>query len=126
MRDYFFGDERMFESEEEDDELFDLENVYQVPIEMVIHLRNKSEPIFTEHVFFFDKEDPIDSLKELMTFTSTWWGAVTDDKNLKFLYLTDRMSNKKAILAEEIIAVSFVTPEKPEWMVNGEIDTDSD
>ena len=125
MHDYdFFGEERMFESE---DDLFDLDGIYQIPIEMVVHLRHKSEPIFTEHVFFFEQEDPVKSLDELMSFTSTWWNAINEDKNIKFIYFTDRSSNKKAFLADEIVAVSFMTPEKPDWMEDDrEVDPDTD
>jgi hypothetical protein len=115
-----FG-ENMFDSEED---VFDLEDVYKIPIEMVIHLKNRSEPIFAEHVFFFEKEDPVTSLTDLMSFTSTWWSALTEDKNINFIYLTDKGSNKKAILLDSIVAVSFVTPTKPEWMNDGQDNSD--
>lgn len=123
MHDYdFFGEESsMFDSED----IFDLNDVHQIPIDMVIHLKNKVEPIFSEHVFFFEKEDPVASIDELMNFVSTWWSAINEDKNLKYIYLTDRSLNKKAILAEEIVAVSFMKPEKPEWMTDEQNDSNS-
>lgn len=116
-----FG-EGMFESED----LFDLENVYQLPVGMVLHLKGRDEPLFVEHVFYFEKEDPVRSLEELMNFISTWWSAITEDKNVKFLFLTDRFYNKKAVLAKDITAASFMTPDKPEWMEDGKNDSDSD
>jgi len=116
-----FG-EGMYESED----LFDLENVYQLPVNMVLHLKSREEPLFVEHVFYFEKEDPVTSLEELMNFIATWWNAVTEDKNVTFLFLTDRFHNKKAVLAEDIAAASFMTPDKPEWMDNGKDNSDPD
>lgn len=115
-------DEEMFDPED----LFDSDEVYRLPMEMVIHLRNRTEPLFAEHVFFFEKEDPIASVKELMNFTATWWNAINEDRNVRFIFLTDRNENKKAIAVDDIVSVSFVAPEEPEWMKNEQDDTDSD
>jgi hypothetical protein len=109
-----YGD-NMFESED----VFDLEDVYQLPMAIVIHMKNKVEPIFAEHVFFFEKEDPVSSLEELMNFAATWWSTVVEDKNIDFIFLTDHQLNKKAIMLKDIIAAYFMTPEKPEWMDDG-------
>lgn len=115
-----FGED-MYDSEED---IFNLEDVYRVPIDMVVHLKSKSEPIFAEHVFFFEKEDPVASVADLMSFTSTWWSALTEDRNINFIYLTDSSSNKKAIRLQDVVAVSFVTPPKPEWMNDEQDDSD--
>jgi hypothetical protein len=109
-----YGDS-MFDSED----VFDIENVHQLPMDMVIHMKNKPDPIFAEHVFFFEKEDPVTSLEELMNFAATWWSTIIEDRNIDFIFLTDRQLNKKAILLRDIIAASFMTPEKPEWMEDG-------
>jgi hypothetical protein len=116
--------EDMFDPEDIFD--IDMEDVYHIPMDMVVHLQNKTEPIFAQHVFFFDKKDPIASLEELMNFTSTWWSTISEDKNVKFIYLSDSSHNKKAIAIANVVAVSFITPEKPEWMQDGKDDTDSD
>lgn len=118
-----FGEE-MYEDDDQDD-LFNLDSVYQVPIQIVLHLRDKTEPIFAEHIFYFEKEDPVSSVEELMNFTATWWSTITDDKNLNYIFLTDSESNKKAIMIGEVVAVSFMTPQKPDWMGNGKDNTDS-
>lgn len=120
MHDFYFGEE-MFDSED----VFDLESVYQLPMEIVIHMKNKPDPVFAEHVFFFEKDDPVSSLEELMVFAATWWSTIVDDKNIEFLFLTDRHLNKKAVLLEEIIAAYFMAPEEPEWMKNEEDSRDS-
>ena len=109
-----YGDS-MFDSED----VFDIENVYQLPMEIVIYMKNKQDPIFAEHVFFFEKEDPVSNLEELMNFAATWWSTVVEDKNIDFIFLTDRQLNKKAIILRDIIAAYFMTPEKPEWMNDG-------
>lgn len=122
MHDFYdlFGED-MFESED----VFDLENVYQLPIDIVLHMKSKADPIFVEHVFFFEKEDPVSSIEELMNFTATWWSTIVDDKNIEYIFLTDSQSNKKAILVRDVVVASFMTPEKPEWMDNGKDDRDS-
>lgn len=112
----------MFDSEDAFD--INMEDVHQIPLEMIVHLRDRSEPLFAQHVFFFEKKDPVASLEELMSFATTWWSAIAEDKNLKYIYLTDTAYNKKAILIEEVVAVSFMTPEMPEWMRDGQDDTD--
>ena len=116
-----FGED-MFDSED----VFDAESVYQLPIEIVLHLKSKQEPLFAEHVFFFDKEDPITGLEDLMNFVATWWSAIIEDKNIDFIVLTDRLSNKKAILIGDVVAVSFMTPEKPDWMNDEQIGRNPD
>jgi len=123
MHDFdFIGEGNMFDSEDIFD--LDMEDIHQIPMEMVIHMRDRNEPIFAQHVFFFEKKDPVRSLEELMGFTSTWWSTITDDRNVEFIFLTDSAHNKKAILLKEVVAVSFVTPEKPEWMQDGQDDSD--
>jgi len=105
-----YGDDMDFEEDLMDEE------VYRVPIEMVVYLRDRSEPLFAEHIFFFQKEDPIKSLNHMMSFVATWWDSLSDDRNMTFIFLTDKDYNKKAILLKDIVAVSFVTPPTPEWM----------
>lgn len=125
MRDFDFSiyDEEghMFDSE---DGVFDLENIHRVPIDIVVYLRNRSEPIFAEHVFFFEKEDPVESLSELMSFAATWWSAITEDNNISYVYFSDMDLNKKAIRIEDVNSISFMTPEKPEWMSDGKHNSD--
>lgn len=128
MHNYDFYDlfgEEMFDSEPDEDS-YDLESLYRVPMQMVVHLKSRQEPLFAEHVFFFEKDDPVTSIEELMNFTATWWSAVADDRNIDFVYLTDSSSNKKAILLNDVVAMSFMAPEEPEWMKNVEDDRDSD
>ena len=122
MHDFdFYGEEEMFEP----DDSFDSENVYTVPIDIVVYLRNKVEPIFAQHVFFFEKEDPVETMEELMSFTTTWWSAIHEDKNIDYIFLTDVDLNKKAIKLSEIVSLSFIRPEQPEWMNNGQNNSDS-
>lgn len=124
MDNYFFGEEMyddMFESEEDED--FASGDLYQVPIEVVVYIKNRPEPIFAEHVFFFQKEDPIKSVKRMMDFVATWWDTVSENKNLRYLFFTDSNDNKKAFLRSEIVAVSFMTPEIPEWITDGQDDS---
>jgi hypothetical protein len=117
--------EEMYDSDPE--ESFGLDNIYhQIPVDMVIHLKSRQEPLFAEHVFFFEKDDPVHSIEELMNFMSTWWSAVSEDKNLDYIFLTDSSSNKKAILLDDVAVISFMAPPKPEWMEDGKDDTDSD
>lgn len=129
MHDYDFYEafgEDMFDSEPEEDESYDLGSLYKIPMQMVVHLKSRQEPLFAEHVFFFEKDDPVDSIEELMNFTATWWSAVTDDRNIDFVYLTDSSSNKKALLLSDVVAISFMAPEEPEWMKDVEDDRDPD
>lgn len=123
MHDFdFIGEDDLFDSEDSYD--LDMEDVYHVPMDMIIHMRDRNEPIFAQHVFFFEKKDPVTSVDELMSFTTTWWSAITEDKNLNYIYLTDSAHNKKAILLQEVVAISFVTPDEPEWMHDGQNDSD--
>lgn len=117
----FYGDEEMFDSED----VFDIDGVYNVPVDVVVYLKNRSEPIFAQHVFFFEKEDPVRSMDEMMSFTTTWWSAICEDKNIDYVYLTDSLFNKKAIRLEDVAVVSFMRPEQPEWMTDGQDNTDS-
>lgn len=125
MDNYFFGEEMyddMYESEEED---FANGNLYRVPVEIVVYLRNRPEPVFAEHVFFFERDDPITTVKRMMDFVATWWSTVSEDKNLKYVFFTDDSNNKKAFLRSDISAVSFVAPKLPEWIENGQDDSSS-
>lgn len=118
-----YGD-NMFDPEDCFD--MDMENMHHVPVDLIIYLKNRTEPIFAQHVFFFEKENAVSNLESLMRFTSTWWSAVSEDKNIKFIHLSDSDYNKKIIAVDNVIAVSFITPEKPEWMQNGQDDSNSD
>lgn len=111
----------MYDSEED---VFDLENTYTIAVDMVIYLGTRDEPVFAQHVFYFEKEDPVETLRELMNFVATWWAAITEDKNIEFIYLSDSSFNKKAIKISDVSAVSFVTPQEPDWMINGKLDSD--
>lgn len=112
----------MYDSEED---VFDLENTHTVAVDLVVYLSTRDEPVFAQHVFYFEKEDPVESLRELMNFVATWWAAITEDKNIDFIYLSDSSFNKKALKIADVSAVSFVTPQEPEWMINGKHDSDS-
>ena len=118
-----YGD-NMFDPEDCFD--MDMEDMHHAPVDLVIYLKNRTEPIFAQHVFFFEKENAVLNLESLMRFTSTWWSAVSEDKNIKFIHLSDSDHNKKVIAVNNVIAVSFITPEKPEWMQNGQDNPDSD
>lgn len=105
-------------------DLFDMSSVHRVPMNIIIYFKSREEPLFAEHVFFFQKEDPVENLDRMMGFAATWWDSIVDDKNTRFIYLTDRDLNKKAVLIEDVVAASFITPDKPDWMPDEQNDSD--
>jgi len=98
---------------EEDDEM--VEGMVNVEIDMIFYLKSRNDPLFASHVFYYMKEDSPENVKEITDFAHVWLNTLLDAKSIAHFFLEDSQNNKKIFFVEDILSVTIMAPEMPDW-----------
>jgi len=109
-------DEFDFNDFEEDDRL--IEELLEVEIDMIFYLKSRNDPLFASHVFCFATEDAPATAKEIVDYSHMWINTLLDSKTITHFFLEDSSNNKKIFFVEDLLSITIMSPEMPDWNLN--------